>query len=138
MKPSIWGCFYGGRLDFFRTEQYKRFARLVVASTYIYRTDEQGVIGVAWSLLAGEKVWYLPKRGIHLGVYHHGWIDNSEIIVKRKNNTLVNITNNTLDSWSSFHEHPQDLISWEEYVHLMDSDHDGSWKKCIEVCDKSC
>jgi hypothetical protein len=58
LYPSIWGCFYGGRLDFFRTNEFREFARCMAPYTHMYRTDEQAVIAAAWSLFGnGEKVW---------------------------------------------------------------------------------
>lgn len=133
VKPSIWACFYGGRLDFFRSRRYNDFARRIVPYTYIYRTAEQPVVGAAWALLAdNDKIWYLPKRGIHLGIYHHGWIDNREAML------VENTTNNsywfhTLDHWSTFKENYDRLISWEDY---LDTKGEKDWDKCESAPDK--
>jgi hypothetical protein len=89
--------FYGGQLDFFANERYKKFARLMIPSTFTFRTDEQVIMGIAWSVLA-DKVWYLPKRGIYMSVYHHGWNDNSEVIrVRPGDNQHSKFTVNTLE-----------------------------------------
>eukprot|EP00928_Gymnodinium_smaydae_P010927 TRINITY_DN14115_c0_g2_i1.p1 TRINITY_DN14115_c0_g2~~TRINITY_DN14115_c0_g2_i1.p1 ORF type:complete len:441 (-),score=103.94 TRINITY_DN14115_c0_g2_i1:10-1332(-) len=78
---SIWGCFYGGRLSFFKSERYRRFARRLIVDTYVQRLDEQPVIGLAWALLSkGTDVWYLPTRGINLNIFHHGWLDNCAVL----------------------------------------------------------
>lgn len=150
--PSIWGCFYGGRLDFFRTEPYREFARLMTPYTYIYRTDEQPVIGVAWSLLAdNDRVWYLPKRGIEMGVYHHGWIDNSEIlriprspdgdngqVVQETNNrNRTAFTKNTLGtSWVGFQEQRDGLLTLGEYLDTRRYAPDDSVHRCLSVSSK--
>jgi hypothetical protein len=135
IKPSIWGCFYGGRLDFFANERYKKFARLMVPSTYTFRTDEQAVIGVAWSLLA-DKVWYLPNRGIQMGVYHHGWRDNAEIVRVRPDDNQ-HYEFHVLEQWSNFSEIRDDLLDWESYVGTL-GHHDHGWKECLKVCGKEC
>ena len=51
-RPGIYGYFFGGRLDFFCTDQYKKFAQRVAPYTYTYWTNEQSMISVAWALLA--------------------------------------------------------------------------------------
>ena len=124
LNPSIWGCFFGGRLDFFQTEEYRRFACIMAPYTYIYRTNEQAVIAAAWSLLGdGEKVWYLPKRGVQMGIYHHGWVDN-RIVVKLNSHENSTTTNETyryieLDEWRGFSEIRNGLADWDEYVETM-------------------
>lgn len=79
--PAFHGFFFGGRLDFFRQSRYRDYARRVVPYTYTYRTDEQGVMSVAWSLLADNvRIWFLPKHGYEMGVYHQGFVDQSQIV----------------------------------------------------------
>jgi len=138
--PSIWGCFYGGRLDFFRTDRYIEYARAMSPYTYIYRTDEQPVIGVAWSVLGkGEKIWYLPKRNISMGVFHHGWVDNSEIIRLSPANHTDNQTYwlHTLDQWRTFGgESYGELVGLNEYIDSLGYDEDDQWRTCLNVCNK--
>ncbi len=88
----------------------------MVKHTFMFRTDEQPVIGAAWALMANnDKVWYLPKRGIELGVFHHGWVDNSEIL--RDSSSSLLFQKNTLEQWSGYKEHHNELMSWKEYLH---------------------
>jgi len=77
---SIYGYFFGGRLDFFRLPEFREFSRRMVKYTYDSRVDEQVVIGMGWSMLAGDRVWHLPTRGYRLGVYHQSTVDD-EILV---------------------------------------------------------
>jgi len=142
---SIWGCFYGGRLDFFRTSQFKKFARTVAPFTYRFRTDEQPVIAVAWSLLGdGNKVWYLPMHdGIEMGVFHHGWVDNKEIVRRdvtppedqkhlyddmlRRNQSYWRHTLNR--TWDGFQElRMGKLMKVEDYTKTLGYTDD--WEKC--------
>jgi len=146
--PAIWGFFFGGRLDFFRMPQYKEFVRRIVPFTYTYRTDEQGVVGAAWALLAdNDKVWYLPKRGYKMGVYHQGFVDNSQVVKnshdEKKANYTVDTSNsytlNTLDQYSNFtgvaHER---LLPWEDYVKIKGYKENDTWTTCVEACSKNC
>lgn len=145
--PSVWGFFFGGRLDFFRSSRYREFARRVVPYTYTYRTDEQGVVAVAWSLLAdNDKVWYLPQHDYSMGVYHQGFVDNSQVVklphrkanhVRKENQTYAL---NTLDLWSNYkREDARHLLSWVDYVESKGYNKDGdTWKTCVDTCTKHC
>jgi len=125
-KPSVWGCFLGGRIDFFRQERYRKFAEAVAFNTYLSRTDEQGVIGAGWALLAEhEKVWYLPQRGIHLGILHSGWLDNSEMRVPQAPQnwtSLEQVKLHTLHDWDGFVEHKEDLANPVVYLQMKDAE----------------
>jgi GR25 family glycosyltransferase involved in LPS biosynthesis len=126
-KPSVWTHFYGGRLDFFRTPRYKDFARRMIPYLYKYRVDKQAVIGAAWALLAdNDRVWYLPKRGIHLGIYHRGWVDNRETI--RKVASGSDFEFHTLNGWKDYKENYGMLLTWEEYVNQIG--YGGDWHMC--------
>lgn len=142
-SPSIWGCFYGGRLDFFRTEHFKSFAEEVAPHTCTFQADEQPVIGVAWSLLAdSEKVWYLPKCGIEMGTHHHGWIDNSEVVRLPPENQTESQTSHwfhTLDQWGAFGAESYGmLLHLDEHIGSLGYEEDNDWRKCLKLCNKNC
>jgi hypothetical protein len=136
-KPGVWMCFFGGRLDFLRSKRFKEFAQQLPFHTYTTRTSRQAVIPVGWSVLVGgDKVWYLPKRGIDMGVYHHGWVDDSEIIVA---NDGIDYRKNTLTRWQNFSESKvTTLVKWKEY---MESQHNVNttslgthqWQQCVDA-----
>ena len=140
--PAFHGYFFGGRLDLFRNDRYKEYARQVVPYTYIYRTDEQGVMSVAWALLAdNEKVWHLPQHGYDMGIYHQGFVDQSQV-VRLKSSTKRESTKyilNTIHHWSNFTfvQHPK-LLTWKEYVETKGYDENDSWTKCHAACGKDC
>jgi hypothetical protein len=141
-RTSIWGCFYGGRLDFFRTPRFKKIAETVAYYTYRYRTDEQPVIALAWSLLGdGDKVWYLPMRNITMGIYHHGWIDNKEAVLRsatppddhKEDHTKAEGQEywfHTLDTWHGFREIRDNLMSVKDYTKTngYTDDYDKCWE----------
>ena len=146
MHASIWGYFFGGRLDFFRSSRFVEFARRMVPYTYTYRTDEQAVIAVAWSLLAGSKVWHLSQRNISMGIFHQGWVDHQQVVRRKdmqpfpyiqddKNHSLYWL-NPIFDGWRKFkgakHEH---RLLAEEYVGTLGYKASHSWERCI--CAKS-
>lgn len=119
--PSVWGHFLGFRRDFFDSTQYREFARRMAPYTYLYRVDEQGIIGAAWALLAErDRVWYLPEKGIQLGVYHHGWVDNREMLSDSESWDQYVVS--TFFEWHTFREHNPDgferLLSWERYLNV--------------------
>ncbi|KAL3920626.1 MAG: hypothetical protein SGILL_003164 [Bacillariaceae sp.] len=133
--PSIWGCFYGGRLDFFRSSKYTEFARNMAPYTYTYRTDEQPIIAVAWALLAeNDKVWYLPKRGIKMGVFHHGWVDDSEVV--RQKDSSLGFEKHTLDTWEGFVESRGNLLNWEQYTSAIGYNGDTRLEQCLSYKSK--
>lgn len=135
--PSgVWAHFFGGQLDILRSKRYREFAEQIAFHTYMYRTSEQTVIPLGWSFLAGgDKVWYLPKRGIKMGVYHHGWVDDAEIIRADGNARPVNYTEHTLLSWNNFSEsNIHSLLLWREYMEFQPESRVGTnWRKCIDV-----
>jgi hypothetical protein len=77
---SFYGYLYGGRLDFFRSPEFREYSRLMVPYTYRYRVDEQVVIAMAWSMLAPDRVWHFPSRGYSLSVYHHSFLDDKQLV----------------------------------------------------------
>ena len=77
---SIYGYVFGGRLDFFRSPTFREFSRLIVPFTYKFRVDEQVVIAKAWSMMAPNHVWHLPTHGYRLGVYHHSFVDDYQLV----------------------------------------------------------
>ena len=106
--PAIYGFFFGGRFDLFQTPKYRDFARRVVPYTYTYRTDEQGVIGVAWSLLAdNDKIWYLPNHGYKMGVYHQGFLDQSQVIKKKERRRRAKVHPEYVALVVQFYIHPE-------------------------------
>jgi hypothetical protein len=62
-------------------------------------------MSVGWALLAeNEKVWHLPQHGYDMGIYHQGFVDQSQI-VKLEQSTKgepKKYTLNTLHQWSNF------------------------------------
>lgn len=119
VNPSIWGNFYGGRLDFFRSSKFLDFTSEMVYHTYLSRTDEQPIIAAAWALLTNmTDVWYLPAHNINLNIWHHNWRDNTEILAgSNRDNPMQGMRNNTLWSWRDFKEHgPEDEVTLQEYL----------------------
>lgn len=140
--PAFYGYFFGGRLDLFRNDRYKEFARQVVPYTYVYRTDEQGVMSVAWALLAeNDKVWHLPYHGYDMGIYHQGFVDQSQIVKleQRTKGEPKKYALNTLHQWSNFTLmlHTK-LLTWESYVKTKGYDENDSWRTCKKACGKEC
>lgn len=142
MQPSIWGSLYGARLDFFRTPRFREFARLMVPYTYTYRTDEQAVIAVAWSLMAGSNVWCTSQRDIQLGWYHQMWVDNNQVVRTEavppplgynatKNTSLywLNTLTDYGSSWSVVNQHS--LLLYEKYVATLGYKKGDDWERCI-------
>lgn len=140
--PSFRGYFFGGRLDFFRSPKFREFAKQMVPYTYQYRTDEQVVIGVAWALLAGPRVWFLSQRNISMGLYHQGWVDHQQVVstaarqpspqemAAQKHNTS-RYWFHTLDEWGKFQRESQhDLLLVEEYVETLGYKEGHRWEKC--------
>lgn len=134
-KPGVWMCFFGGRLDFLRSTRFKDFARQLPFHTYMSRTSRQSVVPVGWSILAGgRKVWYLPKRGIDMGIYHHGWVDDSEII-RQTGAIHSGFSRNTLLHWRNFTEsRVNTLLTWKEYMEAQPTTVVGTdWRRCIDA-----
>ena len=134
-KPGIWMCFFGGRLDFLRSKRFKDFARQLAFHTYMSRTSRQSVIAIGWSVLAGgDKVWYLPKHGIEMGVYHHGWVDDSEMIAASDGRDCKK---NTLVRWQNFTESKVSaLLKWKEYMESQPENKgfiETKWHQCIDA-----
>lgn len=134
-KPGVWMCFFGGRLDFLRSDRFKDFARQIPFHTYTTRTSRQAVIPVGWSVLAGgNKVWYLPKRGIEMGIYHHGWVDDSEIVIAGGGRQY---RKNTLTRWQNFTESKvTNLVKWKEYMESQQNTTESfgaQWQQCIDA-----
>jgi len=78
---SFFGYLFGGRLDFFRSPDFREFSRLMVPFTYRYRVDEQQVvIAKAWSMMVPDLVWHLPSRGYRLGVFHYSDMDDQKLV----------------------------------------------------------
>jgi hypothetical protein len=77
---SFYGYLFGGRLDFFRSPDFREFGRLMVPFTYRYRVDEQIVIAKAWSMMAPDLVWHFPSRGYRLGVFHYSMMDDQRLV----------------------------------------------------------
>ena len=77
---SFYGYLFGGRLDFFRSPDFREFGRLMVPFTYRYRVDEQIVIAKAWSMMVPDLVWHFPSRGYRLGVFHNSDMDDQKLI----------------------------------------------------------
>lgn len=129
LKPGVWMCMFGGRLDFLRSKRFKEFAVQLPYHTYMERTSRQAVIPIGWSVLAGgDKVWYLPKRGIEMGIYHHGWVDDHEVIRQVDGKGFAT---NTLLHWNNFTESKiGKLMKWKEYMEVTEPDSLG-WQKCI-------
>lgn len=149
--PSIWGNFFGGRLDFFRQKRYLEFARRMVPYTYTFRTDEQAVIAVAWALMGvGPKVWFLSQRNISMGVYHQGWVDQHQVVRREAVAEPVSPTGasiapskrsaNTSEYWlNTMHEFDDnfksiphaDLLVMEKYTKSLGYEAGHSWERCI-------
>jgi len=102
-RRALYGFFFGGRLDFFRSHDYEEYCRRMVPYTYRYRVDEQPIITMAWSMLAADHVWHLPTRGYNLGVYHHSFVDDELLINCAANppegSTIINNTDTGLCYW---------------------------------------
>jgi hypothetical protein len=132
-KPGVWMCMFGGRLDFLRSERFKQFARKIPFHTYTTRTSRQSVIPIGWSVLVGgDRVWYLPKRGVEMGVYHHGWVDDAEIIVGKPRDKRYH--KHTLEHWQNFTESKIGaLATWKEYMFQTEESLSGGegWRQCI-------
>jgi len=131
-KPSVWTHFWGGRRDFFESNLYREFSRHMGYYTYLNRADEQAVIGAAWALLgSADRIWYLPEKGIQLGVYHHGWVDNQELL---KANDSNHYEVNTFHKWNGFREHRSKTLSWERYLQL--TGHGDGFNTCSNATTK--
>lgn len=79
-------------------------------------------------------MWYLSKRGIEMGVYHHGWVDDAEII-GNDDTTLVGYKKNTLFHWHNFTESKiTSLMKWGEYMESQPTSKVGTkWRQCIDA-----
>lgn len=131
-KPGVWMCMFGGRLDFLRSPRFKQFAKQIPFYSYTRRTSRQSVIPIGWSALAGgDRVWYLPKRGITMGVYHHGWVDDAEIFFR--DNDRTKYEKHTLSTWKNFTEsNLRALATWKEYLYATDDSLTSGkdWRQC--------
>lgn len=71
-----------------------------------------------------------------MGVYHHGWRDNAEVVRVRPDDNQ-HYEFHVLEQWSNFSENPSDVLDWGSYVGTLGHpDHGG--KECLKVCSKQC
>jgi hypothetical protein len=125
MGIGVWGCFFGGRMDFFRAAKYRQLVDAIVRSgiTYIHRFDEQNVFGLAYALLSnGSDVWALPNHQVDLHILHNSWLDRKAVYYKGNGKQLLGSA--VLTRWKDFHEPESATVNYVDYMNAKHSNFD--------------